>query len=353
MIILVFVLLSAFLLVNDSFVKKIKSHKLPGSCILCPLKRNTTYQTKAEILHFSIFLSRNVHHHPVDVLFFFVHANNNPRLKRKFNHCLSSLLKHATPALHLHILTDHASLNSAVEILKDSARLATTAIQVSLYDVNIFMTPLEELINTLVPHFSFKPGAYYSDGLFYISVGLFKVMNLKKVIVIDADVKFLSDIKLLYEYFDKFPSEAIIGIAREQQPVYRHILHEYRRLHNGTRLGDPPPDGITGFNSGVLLLDLDKMRNSSSYLDIINNSSIVLELIKQYKFRGHLGDQDFYTLVSFEYPDLFYILPCTWNRQLCKWWKYHGYQNIFDLYYSCPEKANILHGNCNSIIPDS
>ncbi|GBM23559.1 Xyloside xylosyltransferase 1 [Araneus ventricosus] len=353
MIVLIFVLLSIFILISDSFIGKIHSHKLPSSCILCPLKTNATYQTKAEILHFSIFLSRNVHHHPVDVLLFFVHASNNPRLKSKLNLCLSSLLNYATPALHLHILTDRASLNSTIEVLKNTAPLAKTAVQISLYDVNVFMTPLEELVNTLVPHFSFKPGAYYSDGLFYISIGLFKVMSLKRVIVIDADVKFLSDVKLLYDYFDKFPPEAIIGIAREQQPVYRHILHEYRRLHNSTKLGDPPPDGITGFNSGVLLLDLDKMRNSSSYLEIINNSSIVLELIKQYKFRGHLGDQDFYTLVSFEYSHLFYTLPCTWNRQLCQWWKYHGYQNVFNLYYSCAGKAHILHGNCNSVIPDS
>ncbi|GIY31485.1 xyloside xylosyltransferase 1 [Caerostris extrusa] len=120
------------------------------------------------------------------------------------------------------------------------------------------MKPLEELVNSLIPHFSFKQGAYYSDGLFYISIGLYKVMNLKKIILIDADVKFLSDVKLLYKYFSEFPPEALIGIAREQQPVYRHILHEYRRHHNNTRLGNPPPNGVTGFNSGVLLLNLEK-----------------------------------------------------------------------------------------------
>ncbi|GFT03922.1 xyloside xylosyltransferase 1 [Nephila pilipes] len=280
------------------------THKLSSSCILCPFK-NTTFQTKAEIVHFSIFLSDNSQHRPINILFSFVHANSNPKLKSKLNRCISSLFNYATPALHLHILTDRSSLNSTIQVLEENAPLARTAVQISLYDVNVFMKPLQELINSLKPHFSFKQAG------------------------------------------------ALIGIAREQQPVYRHILHAYRRLHNGTRVGNPPPDGISGYNSGVLLLDLEKMRNSSLYSEIINNSSVTLTLIEKYKFKGHLGDQDFYTLISFEYSDLFYTLPCKWNRQLCKWWKYHGYQNVFDLYYSCPGKVHLFHGNCNSAIPES
>lgn len=215
------------------------------------------------------------------------------------------------------------------------------------------MKPLQELIDSLRPHFSYKQGAYYSDGLFYISIGLFRVMGLKRLILVDADVKFLDDVKLLYNYFNNFSTNALIGIAREQQPVYRHVLNAYRRIHNNTKIGGPPPDGLSGFNSGVLLLDLDKMRNSSMYSYVVDNSSVILELIEKYKFKGHLGDQDFYSLVSFEYPELFFVLPCTWNRQLCQWWKHHGYSNVFSLYYSCTEKVHLLHGNCNTAIEDS
>lgn len=218
--------------------------------------------------------------------------------------------------------------------------------------MNAVLKPLKDLINFVRPHFSFKQGAYYSDGLFYISIGLFKVMPLKKVILIDADVKFLGDIQVLNKYFDNFSSEAVIGIAREQQPVYRHVLYEYRRLNQGTKIGDPPPEGIPGFNSGILLLDLEKMKRSNLYNSILNNSTIILNLIDKYKFKGHLGDQDFYTLINFEYPELFYTLPCNWNRQLCQWWKRHGYRDVFDLYHSCNGTIHLLHGNCNSLIPD-
>lgn len=225
--------------------------------------------------------------------------------------------------------------------------------QVTLYDVNIIMKPLTGLINSLRPHFSYKQGAYYSDGLFYISIGLFKVMSLKKLILVDADVKFLDDVKALYSYFNNFSSNAVIGITREQQPVYRHVLNAYRRGHNATKIGNPPPDGISGFNSGVLLLDLHKMKNSSLYSNIVDNTSVILGLIEKYKFKGHLGDQDFYSLLSFEYAELFHLLPCTWNRQLCQWWRHHGYSNVFDLYYVCTGRIHLLHGNCNSVIEDS
>lgn len=224
--------------------------------------------------------------------------------------------------------------------------------QISLYDVNVLLKPLKDLIDFIRPYFSFKQGAYYSDGLFYISIGLFKVMPLKKVIIVDADVKFLDDIQNLYRYFDEFPSEAIIGIAREQQPVYRHVLYEYRRLNINTSVGEPPPKGEPGFNSGVLLMDLEKMRRSKLYNDVLNDANIIFNLINKYRFKGHLGDQDFYTLISFEYPYLFYTLPCTWNRQLCQWWKRHGYKDVFDLYHSCNGTVSLLHGNCNSLIPD-
>lgn len=218
--------------------------------------------------------------------------------------------------------------------------------------MSVLLEPLKDLIELVRPHFSFKQGAYYSDGLFYISIGLYKVMPLKKVIVIDADVKFLDDISDLYYYFEKFTSDAIIGIAQEQQPVYRHVLHEYRRLNNRTKIGGPPPDGIPGFNSGVLLIDLEKMNKSELYNSILHNSTIILNLLNKYKFKGHLGDQDFYTLINFDYPNLFYTLPCTWNRQLCQWWKRHGYKDVFDSYHTCNDTIHLLHGNCNSLIPD-
>jgi lipopolysaccharide biosynthesis glycosyltransferase len=132
--------------------------------------------------------------------------------------------------------------------------------------------------------------------------------------------------------------------------VYRHTFYQYRGEHRGTLVGEPPPDGLPGFNSGVLLLDLDRMRQSSLYNSLLDEEN-VHSLCDEFHFKGHLGDQDFFTLVGMRYRQLFYVLPCQWNRQLCQWWREHGYQDIFDQYFRCDGDVMIYHGNCNTPIP--
>ena len=168
--------------------------------------------------------------------------------------------------------------------------------------------------------------------------------------MLDADLKFNSDIKELYKLFDSFTPDNIIGIGREMQPVYRQNFRKYRNKHKDTRAGGPPPDGLTGFNSGVLLLNLDRMRDSDIY-----NSLILVDkfkkLTQKFMFKGSLGDQDFFSLILQDYENLFYVLPCTWNRSLCQWWRNNGHADGFDQYYTCEGHINIYHGNCNTKIP--
>lgn len=99
------------------------------------------------------------------------------------------------------------------------------------------------------------------------------------------------------------------------------------------------------------MLDLDRMRDSVLYNSYLHEVALVT-LCDKYKFKGHLGDQDFFTVLCMEHEQLFYVLPCGWNRQLCTWWKDHGYQQVFDEYFTCDETIHILHGNCNTKIPE-
>jgi lipopolysaccharide biosynthesis glycosyltransferase len=219
-------------------------------------------------------------------------------------------------------------------------------------DTEVLTKRLSEVIKEMQPYFSYKPGAYYSESLFFLSIAIHRVMpeTLHKIIMMDADLKFNNDIKELFKLFDEFSTTNVIGIARENQPVYRHILSNYRRANPNTSVGNPPPNGITGFNSGVLLLNLDKMRKSDVYNSLIK-PKVVKDLTEKFTFKGHLGDQDFFSLLSMEHKELFYILPCSWNRQLCIWWKDKGYESVFDLYFKCEGHINIYHGNCNTEIP--
>ena len=48
-----------------------------------------------------------------------------------------------------------------------------------------------------------------------------------------------------------------------------------------------------------------------------------------------------------------HVLDCTWNRQLCTWWRDHGYSDVFDAYFRCEGHVKIYHGNCNTPIPEA
>ena len=209
-----------------------------------------------------------------------------------------------------------------------------------------------KIVAKMQSHFSHSPSSYYGDSLFFLSIGLFKVCDpsIDRIILLDVDIKFKEDIRLLYNLFNDFNETNLIGIARDGQPVYRHLFWKYRQENPETRVGSPAPNGLTGFNSGVLLLELNRMRKSEIYQNLITDE-MVDKLTEKYHFKGHLGDQDFFSLIGMEHEELFYFLPCTWNRQLCKWWNEHGYADIFDEYYKCDGKVNIYHGNCNTHIP--
>lgn len=51
--------------------------------------------------------------------------------------------------------------------------------------------------------------------------------ELKRIVQLDLDLKFRSNIRDLFQEFNYFPSEAVIGIAREMQPVYRYLPQLY------------------------------------------------------------------------------------------------------------------------------
>uniref|UniRef100_A0A5F8H6B8 Xyloside xylosyltransferase 1 n=1 Tax=Monodelphis domestica TaxID=13616 RepID=A0A5F8H6B8_MONDO len=175
--------------------------------------------------------------------------------------------------------------------------------------------------------------------------------EISRIIQLDLDLKYTANIRELFEEFDRFPPGAVIGLAREMQPVYRHTFWQFRRENPQSRVGDPPPEGLPGFNSGVMLLNLEAMRQSALYRRLLEPAALQ-RLTDKYHFRGHLGDQDFFTVAGMEHPELFHVLDCTWNRQLCTWWKDHGYRDVFDAYFRCEGHVRIFHGNCNTPIPE-
>ena len=69
----------------------------------------------------------------------------------------------------------------------------------------------------------------------------------------------------------------------------------------------------------------------------------------KYQFQGTRAEQDFFVLLDAEHHDeLFYVVPCQWNRQLCITFTK---SDDFKKYRNCPKPIHAYHGNCKAKMP--
>ncbi|XP_075165822.1 xyloside xylosyltransferase [Haematobia irritans] len=327
-----------------------------------------------------------------DYNIFVIYTKENYQLHVKFELFARSLLKYANSGvlMHLHVLTDETSGHSVEQILKSEITRYRRSIIYSLYSMHLCAEQVMDIVNTMTPYFSSTPKSYYSDALFFLSLGLHRIAdeNMQRAILLDCDIVFRSDVRLLFNEFERFGPDHLFGLAPELTPVYRHILYRYRATYTNTDFGSPfylpaspsqqaanemvseesplvihsphklrklerhgSKHGYPGLNSGVVLLHLQRIRKSHLYHHQLQDTE-VRKITSKYMFKGHLGDQDFFTLLGYEFPNLIYRLDCVWNRQLCTWWKDHGYSDVFDKYFTCKGRIKMYHGNCNARVPE-
>ncbi|XP_049292668.1 xyloside xylosyltransferase 1 [Anopheles funestus] len=330
------------------------------------------------------YVSKGTNDTEYNIFLIYTKESQNQILHSQLELFLRSLLKYSTIELHLHIITDEQSERSAEELIKQQIERFHRTAFYTLYDVRDCAEKISDIVHGMMPLFNYRSGSYYSDALFLLSLGLHRIVdrNMRRAILIDCDVVFRASIKELFDQFELFAPDQLFGLAPELTPVYRHVLSRYRMNNPQTIFGSPyyldklaPPTdvlspttndalrskktsadekrnhGYPGLNSGVVMLHLDRIRRSRLYEEIIKEST-VKNMAEKYSFQGHLGDQDFYTLMGFEFPGLIYRLDCVWNRQLCTWWREHGYSDIFDSYFRCEGTVKIYHGNCNTRAPE-
>lgn len=142
----------------------------------------------------------------VEYNIFIIFTKSNYVLKNKFELFLKSLFLHCSVELHLHIITDEESELTAELVLKTQIEKYKKIVFYTLYDVEDCAMKLSDIVYILLPYFSSNPGSYYSDALFYLSLGLHKIVDplMRKAILIDCDVVFRTDVKLLFDQFERF-----------------------------------------------------------------------------------------------------------------------------------------------------
>ena len=135
------------------------------------------------------------------------------------------------------------------------------------------------------------------------------------------------------------------------------VLRRYRKENPNAEVGNP--GRFQGFNTGVVLYNRQRMRENEKYNQYVENINGALDaLAKKYYYRSHLGDQCFFTLLGFEHPGWFNLLPCSFNFQLDTSLAVQlEYRSTFNQYHNCSDikssnDIKIYHGNGGTDIPD-
>ena len=123
-------------------------------------------------------------------------------------------------------------------------------------------------------------GKKYEDFIFYLFPYYHLLLpSIDQLIVLDFDtckniavlfsltnfiaLVFKVDPFMLHEEFSKFNDSHLLGMGVDLNLQYNHKLSRYRKENPGTLVG--MPGRYQGLNTGVILMDLDRIRQSSIY----------------------------------------------------------------------------------------
>ncbi|XP_069759206.1 glucoside xylosyltransferase 1-like isoform X2 [Narcine bancroftii] len=148
----------------------------------------------------------------------------------------------------------------------------------------------------------FKPCA--SQRLFLPLI----LKDVDSLLYVDTDVLFLSPIDDMWAFFEDFNQTQIAGMAPE---------HDEPRIGWYNRFARHPYYGKTGVNSGVMLMNMSRIRKKYFKNDMttarLKWEDLLLPLFKKYKLNITWGDQDLLNIVFHYNPESLFIFPCQWN----------------------------------------
>ncbi|XP_060759618.1 xylosyl- and glucuronyltransferase LARGE1-like isoform X5 [Neoarius graeffei] len=233
---------------------------------------------------------------------------------------VKSVLFHRRNPLHFHFITD----SIAQQILASLFHTwMVPAVQVDFYDAD-----------ELKSEVSWIPNKHYSGIYGLMKLVLTKTLpsNLQKVIVLDTDITFATDIAELWAVFHKFKGQQVLGLVENQSDWYLGNLWKNHR---------PWPALGRGFNTGVILLLLDHLRK----LRWEQMWRLTAERELMSMLSTSLADQDIFNAVIKQNPFLVHQLPCFWNVQLSDHTRSEKcYRDVSDLkviHWNSPKKLRV------------
>lgn len=117
------------------------------------------------------------------------------------------------------------------------------------------------------------------------------------VLYVDTDTLFLAPPELIWDEFKNMNSTQLAALSPE---------HEDPNTGWYNRFAKHPYYGKLGVNSGVMLMNLTRMRE-------FRWTDYVIPIHKEYKLKITWGDQDIINIIFHFHPERLYIYPCRYN----------------------------------------
>ncbi|XP_014880459.1 glucoside xylosyltransferase 2 isoform X2 [Poecilia latipinna] len=158
--------------------------------------------------------------------------------------------------------------------------------------------------------------------------------DVDSLLYVDTDVLFLRPMDDIWMFLKSFNGSQLAAMAPE---------HEVSKIGWYSRFARHPFYGVTGVNSGVMLMNLTRIRRTLFKSSLIAGGLLWEDLLHplHQKYKNHItwGDQDLLNIIFHYNPEHLYIFPCQWN-----------YRPDHCMYGSnCKgaeqEGVSILHGN--------
>ncbi|XP_041672648.1 glucoside xylosyltransferase 2 [Cheilinus undulatus] len=260
-------------------------------------------------------------------------------------------IKHAEEVMHLAVVACGNRLDETLTMLKSAVLFSIKRIRFHIFAEDLLAPLFKERLNqwprSVIAKFQ------YSIYPITFSVGntdewkkLFKpcaaqrlflpviLTEVDSLLYVDTDVLFLRPMDDIWSILKSFNSTQLAAMAPE---------HEVPKIGWYSRFARHPFYGVTGVNSGVMLMNLTRIRSTAFKNSMIPNGlpweDLLHPLYQKYKNHITWGDQDLLNIIFHYNPECLFIFSCQWN-----------YRPDHCMYGSnCKgaeeEGVSILHGN--------
>uniref|UniRef100_A0A8C6UEW5 Glucoside xylosyltransferase 1 n=1 Tax=Neogobius melanostomus TaxID=47308 RepID=A0A8C6UEW5_9GOBI len=244
-----------------------------------------------------------------------------PRLEETLTMLKSALLFSKKP-LHFYIFADNELQGSFKKALNSWPHIARRKFNFTIFPIT-FPKDNEREWKKL-----FKPCA--SQRLFLPLI----LQEVDSLLYVDTDILFLQPVEDIWALLSRFNLSQLAAMAPE---------HEEPRIGWYNRFARHPYYGRTGINSGVMLMNMTRIRAKYFKNDMtavpLSWEETLMPLLQKYKLNITWGDQDLLNVIFHFNPENLFVFPCQWN--------YRPDHCIYGSNCQTAEQqgVSILHGN--------